>query len=154
MTCRPKAEADKSRPAKAASPLRSAKGSGPRILIVEDEAELRKLAVRFLSDKGYAVLAAKDGKSALALFEEASDIKLLFTDIMLPGKMSGIDLAKRVRARAPSLKVLYTSGNAADAITEKGELRKSYNFIQKPYLRKDLAVRVQKLLDEDGKKES
>ena len=154
MTPNAKAEADKSQPVKAASPLRAAKGSGQRILIVEDEPEVRRLAVRFLSDKGYAVLGAKDGKSALALFEETPDIDLLFTDVMLPGNMSGIDLAAQARVQAPGLKVLYTSGNAADAMTEAGDLRQGHNFIQKPYLRKELALRVQELLDEDGKTES
>lgn len=118
------------------------------ILLCEDDEAVRAYSVEVLSELGYRVLPAEDGPSALAELEKAQEeIDLLFTDVVLPGGMTGADLADAVHARRPDLKVLFTSGYARDAIVHDGRLDAGIDLLPKPFTYADLAARVRALLD-------
>lgn len=118
------------------------------ILLCEDDEAVRAYSVEVLSELGYRVLPAGDGPSALAQLEKAQEeIDLLFTDVVLPGGMTGADLADAVHARKPELKVLFTSGYARDAIVHDGRLDVGIDLLPKPFTYADLAARVRALLD-------
>jgi len=100
-----------------------------------------------LSELGYTVLAASDGLEALeVLGRHAGDVQLLITDVVMP-KMIGRELAARVTALRPDIRVLYSSGYPADAIGDDGVLGDDINFLAKPYLPSKLADAVRELLD-------
>jgi signal transduction histidine kinase/ActR/RegA family two-component response regulator len=122
-------------------------GSGERILVVEDKADVRRLATRILTRLGYEVLEAADGKSALESLAAGPKVDLLFTDVVLPGRISGADLAKEAQARHPELKVLYTSGYANNAALEYGSSRDEVRFIKKPFAKEGLARMVRRALE-------
>ena len=116
------------------------------ILVVEDNDGLRRVVVRQLNALGYRVVEAQDGPTALKILEnESADI--LFTDIMMPGGMSGYDLAKRAMARWPELKVLLTSGFPETRLNGNGNSPIKMQLLTKPYRKDDLAVAVRKVLD-------
>jgi CheY-like chemotaxis protein len=117
------------------------------LLIVEDEPLILRMAKRVLSDLGYTVLTAGDGYEALETLERhAGDVQLLITDLIMP-KMSGRELAARVTASRPEIRVLYSSGYAADAMGEEGVLGEGINFLAKPYRPSTLADAVREVLD-------
>jgi len=118
------------------------KGGGEKVLLVEDEAGIRALAARALERRGYSVLAASDGESALRLVEESLDgVAILVTDIAMPG-MDGRTLARRLRERRPSLPVLFMSGFVSGS---PGELEAP--LLNKPFTPDALVSRVRELLD-------
>jgi len=117
------------------------------LLLVEDEPLILRMTKRILSELGYTVLAASDGLEALeVLGRHAGDVQLLITDVVMP-KMSGRELAARVTALRPDIRVLYSSGYPADAIGDDGVLGDDINFLAKPYLPSKLADTVRELLD-------
>jgi PAS domain S-box-containing protein len=117
------------------------------LLLVEDEPLILRMARRVLSELGYTVLTASDGLEALeVLGRHAGDVQLLITDVVMP-KMSGRELAARVTALRPDIRVLFSSGYAADAIGEDGVLGDGINFLAKPYLPSKLAEAVREVLD-------
>ncbi|MBM3841022.1 MAG: PAS domain S-box protein [Verrucomicrobia bacterium] len=119
-------------------------GNGETILVVEDEPALRSLARRVLQNYGYSVLDAGSGREALDVWEKnASEIHLLLTDMVMPGGMTGRELARRLRIRDPLLKVIYTSGYSPEAVAEGLELIEGVNFLAKPYRPGALAKIVQ-----------
>jgi len=118
------------------------------ILVVEDDASVGEVAATLFEDLGYHVVRAKDGPDAVAILEQREDIALLFTDVIMPGGMTGIVLAKEAVQRHPGLKVLYTSGYTANALTQNGHLSDQVELITKPYDLNQLARRVRKILDE------
>ncbi|QRM41655.1 PAS domain S-box protein [Rhizobium rhizogenes] len=117
-----------------------------RILVVEDDARVRRVAVSRLLDAGYSVIEATNGAEALAAFQENPDIALLFTDVVMPGGMAGDELAHKVRALRPEIKVLFTSGYAEPTIAGR-ELAEAGNWLKKPYTARELAIRLRELLD-------
>ena len=121
--------------------------SAETILVVEDDPEVRAYSVEVLSDLGYRVVQAADGPSALRLLGRESDIALLFTDVVLPGGMSGRVLADQIVAARPGIKVLYTSGYSRNAIVHQGRLDAGVHLISKPFTYSDLAVKVRDMLD-------
>lgn len=125
----------------------AAGGSGERILVVEDKADVRRLAKRILTRLGYVVLEAADGKSALESLDAGPKVDLLFTDVVLPGRISGADLAKAAQARYPELKVLYTSGFANNAVLKDSSSRDEIRFIKKPFAKEGLARMVRHALE-------
>ncbi len=117
-------------------------GRGETVLIVEDEASILKLTQQILENSGYHALAASTPGEALALAKEhAGNIHLLVTDVVMP-EMNGRELAETLQVHYPTLKVLFMSGYTANVIAHRGVLDKGVNFIQKPFSKKDLAVKV------------
>ncbi len=117
------------------------------ILVVEDDANVRDIAVTMLEESGYRVLEAENGTAALAVVEQHPDIDLLFTDVVMPGEMSGPALARRVRERHPRIKALYASGYPREAIGDSEVLDDEVELIGKPYLEEDLVRTIRRVLD-------
>ena len=117
------------------------------LLLVEDEPLILRMAKRVLSELGYTVLSAADGFEALEVLNRyAGTVQLLITDVVMP-RMSGRELASRVTALRPDIRVLYSSGYAADEIGEDGVLGEGINFLAKPYVPSRLADAVREVLD-------
>jgi two-component system cell cycle sensor histidine kinase/response regulator CckA len=117
------------------------------ILLVEDEEELRKLAVGVLERQGYKVLAARDGNEALLICKRHRDsIHLMLTDVVMPG-IDGHEVAKRLESLHPETKVLYMSGYMDDAIVLHGVLVEGVNFIQKPFAVDALTNKIREVLE-------
>ena len=125
-----------------------ATGGAEVILVVEDDAGVRELVILMLETLGYRVLAAPDGPSALALLEATPEIDLLFTDVVLPKRMSGRELAERAALLRPGLKVLFTSGYTENAIVHHGRLDEGVLLLSKPYQKAELARKVREALDD------
>lgn len=100
-----------------------------RLLVVEDEPLVRELIVLELEDAGYDILEAEDGPTALGLLEQDADISLLFTDIRLPGGMTGWDIAEHARAMRPDIPVIYATGYSSEEL----RLVAGARFLKKPY---------------------
>jgi hypothetical protein len=117
------------------------------VLLVEDEASLRKLVRECLEASGYTVLEASHGTAALERSERhPGRIDLLMTDVVMPG-MSGRELAERLRASRPEIRILYMSGYTDDAVVLHGVLAEDMAFLQKPFTAAELAGRVREVLD-------
>ncbi|MDA1099302.1 MAG: ATP-binding protein [Proteobacteria bacterium] len=123
------------------------KGRGETVLVVEDDPDIRRLAVRLLVSLDYTVLEAWNGKSALAELESVTDIDLLLTDMVMPGGISGPDLAKEAVARLPNIKVLYMSGYTSDSMLPVDDLADDTEVLRKPFRKFDLANMVRAALD-------
>ena len=116
------------------------------VLAVEDNEGLRRVVVRQLNDLGYRVREASDGPAALKILER-EPVDLLFTDIMMPGGMSGYDLAKKALEHWPSLKVLLTSGFPETKLNGNGNASVKMHLLTKPYRKDDFALALRKALD-------
>jgi CheY-like chemotaxis protein len=92
------------------------------------------------------VLTARDGREALGVLEGRADVDLLFTDVVMPGGISGLDLAGLARSLRPSLRILTTSGHMGRAEAEP-EAETSFRTLPKPYRRRDLARAIREALD-------
>jgi CheY-like chemotaxis protein len=99
-----------------------------------------------LRSLGYTVLAAKSGPEALPILAGAEALDLLFTDVVMPGGMSGRELADRAHSLRPGLKVLFTSGYTENAIVHQGRLDPGVQLLRKPYRRRDLALKLRSVL--------
>ncbi|MDE2306126.1 MAG: PAS domain S-box protein [Gammaproteobacteria bacterium] len=119
------------------------------ILVVEDNEQVRRFAVSNLQSLGYTVLEAANGRDALAMLERQPSVDLLFTDVVMPGGMGGRQLVDAARALRADLKVLFTSGYAADSMVHEGRLDEGVQLLMKPYRRSDLARRIRSVLDAD-----
>ncbi len=125
------------------------RGRGETILVVEDRPEVRKLTCRLLNRLGYRVLEADDGQAALALLRGHAAIDLMLADVVLPGGIGGVTLARRARACRPALKILHMSGYAPDVVAERsGGLDPGIGMIKKPFGKDALAAIVRSTLDE------
>ncbi|MGM0633132.1 MAG: response regulator [Pseudomonadota bacterium] len=118
-------------------------GARHRILLVEDDDLLRDFVISMLEPLGYRVVAAENGPHALALLDEYRDFDLLFTDVVMPGELDGLQLVHLARKREPDLPVLLTSGYP-DRL-ETGAFP-DVHHIHKPYRREDLEVSLQHCL--------
>jgi PAS domain S-box-containing protein len=117
------------------------------ILVVEDEEEVRKVAVRMLGERGYKVLEASQGVDALHICAKLDGpIHLLLTDVVMP-KMSGQEVAGSIISLRPGIKVLYMSGYTDNTIVHHGVLERGVNYIQKPFTVESLARKVREVLD-------
>jgi PAS domain S-box-containing protein len=121
-------------------------GTGEKILVVEDNAAVLKLAQRQLVELGYQVITATDGPSALTALLGDPEIDLLFTDVVMPGGMSGTDLVREARRHRPDLRVLYASGFPRDA-GRQFDGKVTDLLLSKPYRRVDLAHKIREVLN-------
>jgi signal transduction histidine kinase len=129
-----------------AAPLQARNGH-ESILLVEDEGKLRQLAARALRARGFKVLLAADGAEALRILDSyRHPLDLLVTDVVMPN-MDGRELADRLRARMPNLKVLFLSGYMDDALLRRGVFEANETLLQKPFTPHTLAQRVCEVLD-------
>lgn len=124
-------------------PMR-AKGA-ETVLVVEDSDAVLEFVISALEDLGYRVLSARNGLEALRVLESEEKIALLFTDIVLPGGMTGRELADRALRTRPGLPVLFTTGFSRNAIVHQGRLDANVNFLGKPYTQPEVAQRVRAL---------
>ena len=129
-----------------AKPTATVQPATPRgnglILIVEDDEGMRSLGVRQIAELGYSTLEARNAKEALTVLDARPDIKLLFTDVIMPGGMTGYELAHAARRTIPNLKVLLTSGYTAQAMAPGFEETERADFLAKPYRKQDLAEKL------------
>jgi PAS domain S-box-containing protein len=122
-------------------------GDGRAILVVEDNAKLRQLAVRRLTAAGYRVLVADGAAAAMETINGSESIDLLFTDIVMPGGVDGHDLARLATARRPALRVLLTSGFADLHGDGDSATRSPYRLLHKPYRSDALLQAISAVLD-------
>ncbi|GGY90959.1 hypothetical protein GCM10007388_25260 [Pseudoduganella plicata] len=124
----------------------SGAGGTETILVVEDDEEVRLSVVANLSELGYRVLHAADGESGLQILKDGPRIDLLFTDVVMPGSVTGPELAVQAKLVQPNLAILFTSGYTRDALTTDGRLQEGVQLLSKPYDQKQLAQRVRQVL--------
>ena len=116
------------------------------ILVVEDEPDVRSVAEGLLSELGYNVICAEDGSDALRVLESSIRLDLLFTDMVLPGNVSGRTLVEITRVLRPETKVLATSGYAQEMIEREGDLPIGVTLLAKPYSLKALSIAIEQTL--------
>jgi CheY-like chemotaxis protein len=131
----------------APAPQESA-ANGELILVVEDNADVRRTAVSQLRDLGYRTLEAASGKEALAQLDGAPHIAVVFTDIVMPGGMTGWELGTAIKALRPDLPILYTSGFSESSVQDDRAHLANRLFLPKPYRKRELAQKLQQLLSE------
>ena len=117
------------------------------ILVLEDDEDVRAYSVDTLRELGYRVIEAHDGPAALRLLEREPRVDLLFTDVVLPGGLTGAQVAAQAKTLRPALKVLFTTGYARNAIIHHGRLDKGVQLIVKPFSFSELAAKVRDVLD-------
>ena len=114
--------------------------------MVEDDDEVREVAVSMLTELGYRVVKARDAASALVVVDSGIPIDLIFTDVMMPGTLRSPDLARKAKERLPNLAVLFTSGYTQNAIVHGGRLDPGVELLAKPYTREALARKIRHVL--------
>ena len=117
------------------------------ILIVDDRADVAELARAILRDYGYGTLMARHGREALEILSDHPEIDLLFSDLIMPGGMDGLSLAREARRRHPALRILLTTGYAEASLERTGIERPEFDILNKPYRRAELIRRVRTTLD-------
>ena len=116
------------------------------VLVVEDDHGVRDFAASVLRELGYRVLEASSGDRALELLENIGAVDLLFTNVVMPGRLNGVDLAREALDRRSGLRVLFTSGYTT-RLVEKGWPAEDVELLRKPYRSVDLAERIRTILD-------
>ena len=117
------------------------------VLVVDDDEIVRATVASMLEDLGYTVLLAQNGAEALAILERGTKVDLLFTDVVMPGSISGRQLGERAIEIIPTLRILFTSGYTENAIVHNGRLDAGVELLSKPYRREQLASKVRRMLD-------
>jgi CheY-like chemotaxis protein len=131
----------------AAAPAAGTLRGSETVLVVEDAEALRKLSVTLLEQSGYRVLSAANGAEALELAQKDSQsIDLLLTDVIMPG-LGGHELAQRLEALRPGLKVLYMSGYTDSSIGQHGVLEAGISLLHKPFTEEELVRKIREVLD-------
>jgi len=141
-------------PAEPLTPEVIAKRRGTEtILIVEDDASVRAVVMHVLGTNGYRLHEAVNGHSALEMWDKCGgQVDLLITDMVMPGGVSGHELAQQLQAKKPSLKVIYTSGYSAEVFRGDFVLPSGVAFLRKPYRAEDLHAAIRTTLDGDKTK--
>jgi CheY-like chemotaxis protein len=128
-----------------------ARGGSERVLVVEDEAAVRGMAVLCLRQLGYHVTEAADGAEALQVWErDAGEFDLVLTDMVMPGGVSGADLCDRLIQVKPNLRAIIASGYSANIVDNQSVVAHGATFLQKPYDMAALAAAVRACLDHGG----
>ncbi|KAB1075042.1 hybrid sensor histidine kinase/response regulator [Methylobacterium planeticum] len=117
------------------------------VLIVDDREDVAELARAILRDFGYTTLTAANGREALDILDASEQVDLLFSDLIMPGGMNGVVLAREARKRQPRLKVLLTTGYAEASLERTDVGGSEFDILNKPYRRTDLIRRVRAVLD-------
>jgi PAS domain S-box-containing protein len=120
---------------------------GETILVVEDDDLVRGTVERMLGELGYKTILAATAEDALPILESGRHFDLLFTDVVLPGKMGGRELSERAQALRPELPVIFSSGYTQNSIIHQGRLDPDIELLSKPYKKQDLARRLRAVLD-------
>jgi CheY-like chemotaxis protein len=115
----------------------------PTILVVEDDELLRMVAADMLAENGFGVVEAANADAALKLLETRDDVRLLFTDIQMPGSCDGMDLARQVHVRWPNILLVITSGQIKPT---EAEIPDHGHFIAKPYRANELLGEVNEMM--------
>jgi two-component system cell cycle sensor histidine kinase/response regulator CckA len=127
------------------APERSVAATGETVLVVEDEDAVRHACRRILERAGFNVLEAINGSQALAELTD-QPLDLLLTDVIMPGGLTGRQLAEKMQQGRPELRVLFMSGYNADAIATRGVLDPGISIVEKPFTSSDLLSKVRELL--------
>lgn len=133
--------------AKAAPQVQGARARGETVLVVEDQIDVGDYAQAVLEEFGYRVLRADEGRGALDILDREGSIDLLFTDLIMPGAMNGVLLAREARKRRPRIKVLLTTGYAEASIERVDARGAEFELISKPYRRTELAAKVRQVIE-------
>ncbi len=120
-------------------------GGSERILVVEDNEDLLEVTSAMLTTFGYEVLCARNGAEAIQIVESGQEFDLLFSDVVMPNGMSGVELARELRRRNKNVKILLTSGHAGDVL-ERHQAVGEFQIIDKPFRLSDLVRRLQSIL--------
>jgi CheY-like chemotaxis protein len=131
----------------APEPRRLATGT---VLLVEDEENLRRAANKMLKSMGYTVFETGSAPEALAYLRSGGQADLLFSDVVMPGGMTGVELAEIARAEWPNLKILLTSGYSEVLVRESSDWLDSIHLIGKPYRKQELAAKIRELLEPEN----
>ena len=121
-----------------------ADNNGATILVVEDDGDVRIAVVQILELSGYRVLSARDGHEALSVLRDNPGIDLVFSDLVMPEGMSGLELVREAQRVRPDLKILLTSGYSARAVL--GDSGPDLPLIKKPYRLADVVRRIREVL--------
>ncbi|WP_408123270.1 PAS domain-containing protein [Caballeronia grimmiae] len=121
-------------------------GGTETILVVEDDFAVQSTVVEMLRELGYQVLKADNAESALGILQSGLSIDLLFTDVVMPGKLRSPELARRAKGLLPNIEVLFTSGYTQNAIVHGGRLDPGVQLLTKPYRRDQLARKIRHML--------
>jgi len=135
-------------------PVRPRSGQQQTILVVEDESAVRRMAVRMLESLGYQTVEADTAATALAVLEATPQVAALFTDVVLLGPLSGVELARQAVQRRPDLKVLFTSGYTEAHLSRFSDRPAGSDLLDKPYRKPQLAEKLHALLDRGAAAES
>jgi two-component system, cell cycle sensor histidine kinase and response regulator CckA len=120
------------------------------VLVVEDEKNLREVAVTLLQQGGYRVLEAKDAEEALRIIRTSQlEISLLLTDVIMPGR-SGAELAREAQEGHPKMRCLFMSGYTGDLVSRQGVVMEETSFIEKPFTKRSLLMKVYSILHDGG----
>ena len=131
----------------AEAPIR---GAGETILVVEDNPDVRRVTVERIKSLGYKVIEAENGQGALAAMDEGEPIDLVFSDVVMPGGMSGFELAHKIRELRPSQKMLLTSGFPGAATRAGEQINHKYLMLRKPYNQIELSRYIRAALQAGG----
>jgi len=123
-------------------------GHGEKILVVEDNAAMRRVVVEQLAGAGYKIFEAANELAALAILRECTTMDLLFTDIVMVGRVGGRDLARTAVTLQPQLKVLLTSGFSESRLDEDDAVASNFRLFSKPYSKKALLRAVREVIDD------
>ncbi|MEB1608607.1 hybrid sensor histidine kinase/response regulator [Xanthomonas campestris pv. campestris] len=123
------------------------KGGSETVLIVEDKPDVAVVAQMFLEGAGYRILTASSGREAIEVLEQHPEVDAVFTDLIMPGGMNGVVLAREARRMLPKIKILLTTGYADASIQRTDVGGAEFGVVNKPYTQKELLKRIRMLLD-------
>jgi len=122
-------------------------GGSEKILLVEDHDLVREQVTIQLGRLGYQVVVAEDGVEALEILKAMPDVRLLFTDVVMPRGLNGLELAAEAKKMRPDLPVLLTTGYSEQLMSRSDQLGPGMSWLNKPYLPEELAAKIRAALD-------